>query len=543
MITVTNNSDKQINAALLSIDADIKQLKTDTDSTVSSLKSSIDTTKAGLNSGTTYDISISGNAATATTAVYASTAGSTSTASTAGTASKVTNSLTITNNGTTYTYNGSSAVSVPIATSIASALTTNITNTYSNSAVGTTTYNGSADVANNIYLPNQSLNSTDSPTFNTVTATLSGNATSADKVNNAITITSTTGYTTPSTIVYDGSEAKTATIYTPDQEVNKTSSPTFNTVTAALNGNATSADKVNNVLTLNVGGTTTSYDGSTAKTVTIGSNAKLTVATTDTYTAASTTEYDGSTAKTATIYTPDQEVNKTSSTTFNTVTAALNGNATSADKVNNVLTLNVGGNATSYDGSEAKTATIYTPDQEVNKTSSPTFNTVTAALNGNATSADKVNNVLTLNVGGTTTSYDGSEAKTVTIGSNAKLTVATTHTYTAASTTEYDGSTAKTATISTPDQDVNKAASPTFNTVTAALNGNATSADKVNNVLTLNVGGTTTSYDGSEAKTATIYTPDQEVNKTSSPTFNTVTAALNGNATSADKVNNVLTLN
>src|SRR5574344_7920 len=316
MITVTDNSDKQINAALLSIDADIKQLKTDTDSTVSSLKSSIGTTKAGLTSGATYDINISGNAATATTAVYASTAGSTSTASTAGTASKVTNSLTITNNGTTYTYDGSSAVSVPIATSIASALTTNITNTYSNSAVGTTTYNGSADVANNIYLPNQSLNSTDSPTFNTVTATLSGNATSADKVNNAITITSTTGYTTPSTIVYDGSEAKTATIYTPDQEVNKTSSPTFNTVTAALNGNATSADKVNNVLTLNVGGTTTSYDGSTAKTVTIGSNAKLTVATTDTYTAASTTEYDGSTAKTATIYTPDQEVNKTSSPTF-----------------------------------------------------------------------------------------------------------------------------------------------------------------------------------------------------------------------------------
>src|SRR5574344_2054159 len=377
MITVTDNSDKQINAALLSIDADIKQLKTDTDSTVSSLKSSIDETKAGLTSGATYDINISGNAATATTAVYASTAGSTSTASTAGTASKVTNSLTITNNGTTYTYNGSSAVSVPIATSIASALTTNITNTYSNSAVGTTTYNGSADVANNIYLPNQSLNSTDSPTFNTVTATLSGNATSADKVNNAITITSTTGYTTPSTIVYDGSEAKTATIYTPDQEVNKTSSPTFNTVTAALNGNATSADKVNNVPTSNLDGIPTSYDGS-----------------------------------------------------------------------------------------EAKTATIYTPDQEVNKTSSPTFNTVTAALNGNATSADKVNNVLTLNVGGTTTSYDGSTAKTVTIGSNAKLTVATTDTYTAPSTTEYDGSTAKTSTIYTPDQEVNKTSSPTFNTVT-----------------------------------------------------------------------------
>src|SRR5574344_291898 len=163
-----------------------------------------------------------------------------------------------------------------------------------------------------------------------------------------------------------------------------------------ISGNANTASKVKNALTLNVGGNATSYDGSSAKTVTIGSNAKLTVATMNTYT---------------------------------------------------------GGTTTSYDGSEAKTATIYTPDQEVNKTSSPTFNTVTAALNGNATSADKVNNVLTLNFGGTTTSYDGSEAKTVTIGSNAKLTVATTDTYTAASTTEYDGSTAKTSTIYTPDQE------------------------------------------------------------------------------------------
>src|SRR5574344_672041 len=182
-----------------------------------------------------------------------------------------------------------------------------------------------------------------------------------------------------------------------------------------ISGNANTASKVKNALTLNVGGNATSYDGSSAKTVTIGSNAKLTVATTNTYTAASTTEYDGSTAK---------------------------------------------------------TATIYTPDQEVNKTSSPTFNTVTAALNGNATSADKVNNVLTLNVGGTTTSYDGSTAKTVTIGSNAKLTVATTNTYTAASTTEYDGSTAKTATIYTPDQEVNKTSSPTFaNPTVTTING------------------------------------------------------------------------
>src|SRR5574344_986997 len=61
-------------------------------------------------------------------------------------------------------------------------------------------------------------------------------------------------------------------------------------------------------------------------------------------------------------------------------------------------------------------------------------------ISGNANTASKVKNALTLNGGGNATSYDGSSAKTVTIGSNAKLTVATTNTYTAASTTEYDGS-------------------------------------------------------------------------------------------------------
>ena len=98
-----------------------------------------------------------------------------------------------------------------------------------------------------------------------------------------------------------------------------------------ISGNSGS---VKNALTLNVGGNATSYDGSSAKTVTIGSNAKLTVATTDTYTAASTTEYDGSTAKTATIYTPDQAVNKASSPTFDQITASyLFGNASTATKL------------------------------------------------------------------------------------------------------------------------------------------------------------------------------------------------------------------
>lgn len=89
-----------------------------------------------------------------------------------------------------------------------------------------------------------------------------------------------------------------------------------------ISGNAATASKVKSALTLNVGGNATSYDGSSAKTVTIGSNAKLTVATTDTYTAASTTEYDGSSAKAVTIYTPDQSVNSSSSPTFAQIAAS-----------------------------------------------------------------------------------------------------------------------------------------------------------------------------------------------------------------------------
>ena len=62
---------------------------------------------------------------------------------------------------------------------------------------------------------------------------ISGNSGSSGSVKNALTITSTTGYTAPSTTVYDGSEAKTETIYTPDQAVNKASSPTFDQITAS----------------------------------------------------------------------------------------------------------------------------------------------------------------------------------------------------------------------------------------------------------------------------------------------------------------------
>src|SRR5574344_99600 len=75
-----------------------------------------------------------------------------------------------------------------------------------------------------------------------------------------------------------------------------------------ISGNANTASKVKNALTLNVGGNATSYDGSSAKTVTIGSNAKLTITSTTGYTTPSTTVYDGSEAKTINIEKPIKKV-------------------------------------------------------------------------------------------------------------------------------------------------------------------------------------------------------------------------------------------
>lgn len=88
----------------------------------------------------------------------------------------------------------------------------------------------------------------------------------------------------------------------------------------------------------------------------------------------------------------------------------------------------------------------------------------------------------------------------------------------------YDGSGA--VSVYTPDQDLNKASSPTFAglTVEGGISGDATSAQKVDHKLTITTTGSGENgeFDGSEAKT--VYTPNQSVNITSSPTFVQVTA-------------------
>ena len=77
IMTINNATVEQINVALLDIDKRIKALNIDSETlkslqnSVKTIKSSLNEAQAGLKSGETYDINISGNAATATKATTA----------------------------------------------------------------------------------------------------------------------------------------------------------------------------------------------------------------------------------------------------------------------------------------------------------------------------------------------------------------------------------------------------------------------------------------------------------------------------------------
>lgn len=96
-MTINNATAEQINVALLDIDKRIKALNIDNEAlkslqnSIKTIKSSLNETKAGLQSGATYNINISGNASTATYATTAETVNSATNANhaeTAGTADK-----------------------------------------------------------------------------------------------------------------------------------------------------------------------------------------------------------------------------------------------------------------------------------------------------------------------------------------------------------------------------------------------------------------------------------------------------------------------
>ena len=114
-MTINKNSVEQINVALLDMDKKIKSAISNgtsasdfknLEASVDNIKRTLDEAKAGLEPGKTYDINISGNAATANKATTATTA------TRAETADKVANALTV--NGKTY--NGSEAVDAGVQT-------------------------------------------------------------------------------------------------------------------------------------------------------------------------------------------------------------------------------------------------------------------------------------------------------------------------------------------------------------------------------------------------------------------------------------------
>ena len=111
-MTINKNSVEQINVALLDMDKKIKSAISNgasasdfknLEASVDNIKRALDEAKAGLEPGKTYDINISGNAATADKATIATRAE---------TADKVSNALTV--NGKTY--NGSEAVDAGVQT-------------------------------------------------------------------------------------------------------------------------------------------------------------------------------------------------------------------------------------------------------------------------------------------------------------------------------------------------------------------------------------------------------------------------------------------
>lgn len=220
-----------------------------------------------------------------------------------------------------------------------------------------------------------------------------GNANTADKVNNKLTLTPVDASSDASiTSIYDGSQTVNFKVYRPDQTVNTTSNVDFTSVTALefnghltgdVQGNATSANKVNH-----------SY----------------TITTKDTLTNHTTASFNGSRDIATEIYVPDQEVNENSTVTFsslhakaNVITNTLsvrgastfggnitidqpymligdvNGNAASADKVNHSITLDTTSDINNitdeivFNGLKNETVITFAPNQNVNTTSNVQF--------------------------------------------------------------------------------------------------------------------------------------------------------------------------
>jgi hypothetical protein len=312
---------------------------------------------------------------------------------------------------------------------------------------------------------------------------------------------------------FDGSSATTWAVdatnaNTASKVVARDASGNFSagTITASLSGNATSADQVNNTLTVGSYLTGDNFDGSAASTIAVDATS---------------------------VNTASKVVARDASGNFSagTITATLSGNATTATtatQVGNTLTVGTYLTGDNFDGSAASTiavdaTSVNTASKVVARDASGNFSagTITATLSGNATSADQVNNTLTVGSYLTGDNFDGSAASTIAV----------------------DATDANTA-----SKVVARDASGNFSagTITATLSGNATSADQVNNTLTVGSYLTGDNFDGSAASTIAVdatdaNTANKVVARDASGNFSagTITATLSGTAT---QVSNTLTV-
>jgi hypothetical protein len=218
----------------------------------------------------------------------------------------------------------------------------------------------------------------------------------------------------------------------------------------------------------------------------------------------------------------------------------LSGSATfTADQSGN-STFTIASNATSAN----TVSTIVARDASGNFSAG----TVTAALSGNATTATTLQTARTING----TSFNGSADITITAANPNALTLGTYLTG-----TSYNGSAAVTATVdatsaNTASKVVARDASGNFSagTITAALNGNASTATTATTATTANAtaqaltAGTyltsTGTFNGSTGRTfavdaTSVNTASKVVARDASGNFSagTITAALNGNASTA----------
>jgi hypothetical protein len=294
------------------------------------------------------------------------------------------------------------------------------------------------------------------------------------------------------------------------------------------NDNAVSASKVNNALTISLNGSSQgAYDGSSSKSIDITPSGIGAAAsehgTHVTYSTDKPSANGTAAAGSASSVARSDHVHPLQTT--------VSGNAGSADKVNNALTVSLNGTSQgAYDGSEAKSIDI-TPSSigaaasshgthvtygstapAANGTASAgTASTVSRSdhvhplqttVSGNAGSADKVNKALTVSLNGTAqTAFDGSSAVAFDITPSAIGAAASSH----GTHVSYSSDAPKADGTASAGTATTVARSDHVHPLQTSVSGNAGSASKVANALTISLNGTSQgAYDGSAAKSIDI---------------------------------------